>query len=524
MKNSREFKIKLIFPCKFEVFDPYGVSIGYCLPYGMGVLAGFLRQHGYYLEQEDLSAKFNQDALLFPVLQIGRGRDLGVLKNKVGIAAFLKTGEIKGRLGKIIDNISNSCDVGKFRLIGLSIFSYSNFLFALMFSARIRQRFNVPIVFGGPFINYYGHLYPEIFNFADFMIRGDGSVPLLKLVHHLEGRTHVHEVPNLSYKNNGNIEVNPSQNYSLEDMSIPDLNGIPLRPYDDYYSLSFLRRDVLLPYQVTRNCSNSCSFCVRKHVDSRLEFKSYDKVVSELRIMKGRYKSHNFIFTDDAINNSYEYLEGFCDRLVNEKLGIGWYSNAKVGNLDEKILRKMKGAGCRMLFFGVESGSDKILKKMNKGFTAEKADKVIMWTHQSGIKISVYFIAGYLGETRDDIHRTLGFIKKNKSRLHVMSIAPYTLTYGSDVYFDPEVHGVTNLSPTFLRFIFSFDESCGLKWEQKQKQQAHSRQQMIKAARTFHYFPHNFRLFLAICLRSVIARIHRKRVFRKRIMPRSSIE
>ena len=118
-------------------------------------------------------------------------------------------------------------------------------------------------------------------------------------------------------------------------------------------------------------------------------------------------------------------------------------------------------------------------------------------------------MVGYPHETESDINQTVKFINENKNIFYVVNVARFVLTYGSEIYYDPEAHGITILSSTALYFTFAFDESCGLKWEQKKKQQENSKGRIIKAIRTLGYLPNNFYLFFIILFNSIIVMIRR---------------
>lgn len=475
MHKNNNFKLKLIFPCEFEVYNPYVYSLHSCLPYGMGILTAFLRQHNYYVEQEDLSIRFNRNNSIFP---LGfNSIDLELDSNRNEIDRFFESGDIEGKLSLSVDKVFASISTGGFNVIGFSIFSIFHFIFALMLSKKIKQFTNTPIVFGGAFINIYGHLYPKTFNFIDYMIVGDdGMVPFLKLIDYLKNKISISEVPNLIYRDNGKLVINPRQHYSIEDIPIPDYDGLPIH----LYSGTRKKEDVFQPCQVTRGCFKKCSFCNRS---SKAEFKSYDKIINELSQMKEKYKSKMFFFCDEAINLSYKYLEELCNLFTKNKLDIHWGVYARVDNLDKYILKKMRGAGCRLLMFGIESGSDRILAMMNKGFTIEQASKVLAYSSEVGLKNQILLITGYPHETQVDINQTADFIRKNKRYIHYdIKVYIFQLQYGSPIYHNPETYGVTNLRPIRPRFCFAFDESGGLKWEEKQKQQEDSQKQIMKVA------------------------------------------
>ena len=298
MHVNNSFKLKLIFPCTFqanEPFNPFTFSTIYHLPYGMGILTALLRKHNYYVEQEDLSIiKFNRYGSVFLATSIFRNlltlifkniNDLDIWRHANEVHSFLKSNESKNQLNLLIDKIFTSTSVEEFNVIGFSIFTFFHFIFALMLSKKIKQRTHAPIVFGGPFISLYGKLYPEVFEFIDYMIVNDGGIPLLRLIDYLKHKISIFEVPNLIYRDNGNLITNPKAHYPIEDMPMPDFDGLPLHLYRHKYNSR-----ILFPYQISRGCTSRCSFCVYICIDNKLEFKSYDKVLHELRQMKEKYK------------------------------------------------------------------------------------------------------------------------------------------------------------------------------------------------------------------------------------------
>lgn len=471
-------KIKLIFPCTFELNNPYSHPGSIHLPYGMGILNSYLKEQGIYVEQDDLSVKFNHRPTL---LDIVRHSELNINRFRKDIRAFFKTNELSPHLERLLCRILNSTSIKGFDIIGFSIFTYLHFIFALLLSHKMKEFTNTPIVFGGSFITLYGQLYPRGFKFIDFMITGDGGMPLSQLVRCLVQKTSPEHIPGLIYKHDGSLTIVPREEYSIEKMPMPDFEGLPL----DLYRVKALDNSLQLPYQISRGCNGACSFCITKNIDLFCEYKSYHKVVTELQQLKEKYSSNFFDFCDSAINNSYEYLEGLCKAFIDNKINIHWHTYARIKHLDRAILEKMKLAGCRRLDFGVESGSDRILKLMSKGFTSKQAQKALIDAAELGIRNMVFFISGYPHERKEDVENTVDFIRRNKKTFFSLRVYIFDVLYGSNLWRHPEAHGITNLVPNRVRHRFEFDEIGGLRWQEKHIQQVHSKQQVIKTIRFF---------------------------------------
>lgn len=476
MVNKRP-KIKLIFPCMFEVNDPLSWSTVINLPYGMGVLTSYLKKQNIYVEQDDLSVKFNHQTTLLSRI---RHSELDINKFRKDIATFLTTNNPSCRLEKLLCKILNSTSVKGFDIIGFSIFTYEHFLFALLLSYKIKESTDTPIVFGGPFITLYGQLYSNAFKFIDFMIAGDGEIPLSQLAHRLIQKTSLEHIPGIIYKHNGSLTIVPRVKYSIEEMPIPDFEGLPI----DLYKVG---NYLCIPYQISKGCNGTCSFCNTKDIGPFLGYKSYHKVVTELRQLKEKYNSNFFQFCDSgAINNSYEYLEGLCRTFIDNKINMRWSVYAKIEHLDREILKKMKLAGCLRLVFGVESGSDRILRLMNKGVTTAQTQIVLRDAAGLGIRIFIFLISGYPHEQEEDVKNTVDFIRRNKKYLWFANNHILYVTYGSNLWKYPERYGITNLVPfIFWKGAFAFDEIGGLRWQEKRVQQEHSRRQVVRAIRKY---------------------------------------
>jgi len=443
------------------------LMIPYYLPYGLGVIASFLRNNGYSVDLQDLhilinrKTTFGKEKIIISLPDIDR-----LLSNKLNCES-----KIIRFIDKLIDLISPQ----NYQLIGFSIFCFEQFPFTIILTQHLKQRYNTPIVLGGAFISLYGDLYPEIFNSVDYMIRGDGGVPLLKLIDYLKGKIPISEVPNLTYKKDGKIISNPQQYYPLEDMPAPDFRGLPLRLYRNFGIIK-----PLLPYQIMRGCTNRCSFCTFPLIEPKIEFKSYKKVISELKKMKQEYRYNFFDFnTSSTLDLSYEYLDGLCDVLIKERLNMRWKACSIAGRLDKKILKKMYQAGCRYLEFGIESGSDRILKIMNKKFSSEEASKILKASYEAGIKNVVNFIIGHPQETKEDFNKTLVFIKKNKRYITIYQIYKFALLYGSHIHINYQHYGIKRLIPSKRRFTFGFEESNGIPIQEQQRQREENYNRVI---------------------------------------------
>jgi radical SAM superfamily enzyme YgiQ (UPF0313 family) len=114
----------------------------------------------------------------------------------------------------------------------------------------------------------------------------------------------------------------------------------------------------------------------------------------------------------DLFTVNREQVVGLCNLLIEHGPKITWTCNSRVDYVDQEMLGLMSKAGCTMIAWGIESGSEPILKRIHKGYRMEQTEQALKWARQAGIKNWGYFIIGLPGETVDTIHQTMDLSKK----------------------------------------------------------------------------------------------------------------
>lgn len=164
--------------------------------------------------------------------------------------------------------------------------------------------------------------------------------------------------------------------------SVNDLNSLPfpdwsLCDYKFYATPSSGkiagRKVSTLDIMMGRGCAYHCSFCAYSTL-SNLRFYSAEYLVEQIREMRKLYGIDSVYFIDSSIGNNRRLLEDFCEKYIQSGLvqEVKWYANIRSNQVDEPLLRFMWNAGCRSLFYGFESGSQRVLDLMNKKNTVEQ--------------------------------------------------------------------------------------------------------------------------------------------------------
>ncbi len=262
----------------------------------------------------------------------------------------------------------------------------------------------------------------------DFVIGGEGEIPLLRLVKELKkDNPKWGTVPGIYYRDgDGQVRNNPSVNLinNLDELPFPARDLVLNCDYN-YYRLHSIA--------TARGCPYTCSFCADRRLwGGKIRRRSVDNVVEEMRLLKNTYKIDSVDFADGTFTYDRKYLQSFCKTMINHRLNVKWRCTARYDNLDEDLLQLMKQANCSGLYFGLESGSNRVLKAINKKITVEQIIKVSEMVYDSGIPAVTSVLLGLPDETREDMEATLKLMKKVRTDL--FDVNSYTPLPGTLLY------------------------------------------------------------------------------------------
>ncbi len=329
-------------------------------------------------------------------------------------------------------------------VIGLSVMR-DNRMITYSFIKRLKELAPEKIVIvGGPTYMSVDICYKAAKNdFIDYVVYGEGEVTFPELLDWLGGdqdMKSLSEIKGILYKHQGKIVQ------TEERPKLKDLNSIPYPMFNDLYLEMYDQS--ILPLWGSRGCINKCSFCSEKNFYKHYKFRSGENIYEEIKHHFETTGCNTFSFVDSLINGNMKELNILCDHLIKNFYNTLWWGGNIVirEEMTEQILKKLYKAGCRWLFTGVESGSQNVLKMMNKRFSVETAENVIRNAHEAGIKTGVYWMVGFPTETDEDFKKSIQFIKRNK-------IILCEVIAGWGCVIDPD----TNLSKN--------PQSYGISWE-----------------------------------------------------------
>jgi hypothetical protein len=303
-------------------------------------------------------------------------------------------------------------------LVGLSIHEES-LLPALLIAYRLRQRAGRDgrprIIVGGPeavFLRADPRWIAE--GVVDAVIVGEGEGPLREIVARVRagvldlgrrGFGHMALPGAVIATESGSVvdDVVGAQLVDIDSIPLSSFEGLPLDAY------SFERT---FPIVGSRGCPAKCTFCFETVMWARFRLRSVASVVDEIKDRLATYGSPlNFRFNDSLLNGDLDWLAALARTIVEERLEIKWLGNARIHpRMDRRYLQQLANAGLTGLLYGVESGSDKILRRMKKGVRVPDIPRVLEDTYESGIWTHGFFILGFPGETAVEALQTIDLL------------------------------------------------------------------------------------------------------------------
>jgi anaerobic magnesium-protoporphyrin IX monomethyl ester cyclase len=239
---------------------------------------------------------------------------------------------------------------------------------------------------------------------ARAVIRGEPELA----VRALSRGTDPAEVPSVTYRRGDTIVHNPEgPAIDLTTLPMPAFHLLDLQQYR-YEILG--DRFVLL--EATRGCHYRCHFCLLKMYGKGYRKKDPEQVVREVTHLVREAGAKTGYFIDLEFTAVRDYIWDLCQRLARARLPFEWACQTRADYVDGPLLTLMKEAGCRLIHFGVESGSARVMATTNKHITLEQIEQGIAETKRAGIDQLCFFMFGFPGETAEDMEATIAFAKR----------------------------------------------------------------------------------------------------------------
>ena len=246
---------------------------------------------------------------------------------------------------------------------------------------------------------------------VDFVIRGEGERTLERLLLALEKRSDPSLVEGLVFRNSGQTIRTPSRK------PMTDLDELPVAAWDlvdiDAYRKIWKKHHGYFSLNIatTRGCPFKCNWCAKPIYGNRYNSRSPENVVREIKMLIDTYKVDHFWMCDDIFGLKPRWVQEFSRLVRTHSLDFKYKIQSRVDLLlEENTIAALSDSGADTVWVGAESGSQKILDAMDKGTTVEQIHEATRMLREKNVKVAFFLQFGYLGETLDDIQRTIDMV------------------------------------------------------------------------------------------------------------------
>src|SRR6185295_7137865 len=223
-------------------------------------------------------------------------------------------------------------------------------------------------VLGGTHASATSHQTLRDFQAVDFIVRGEGELAFSALLETIENAKSINAVGNLTYRLNGSARQTPD---------LPLIEDLDTLPFPDFSRINLEPQDVIY-LEIGRGCPFKCNFCFtapywkRKH-----RIKSPERIIAEIQYLKEEFGRTDFNFTHDLFTTDHRWVIDFCQKLYASGLAITWTCSSRTDTITAELIAKMKLAGCRDIYFGIDTGTAVMQAQIDKNLDVAEADEIV---------------------------------------------------------------------------------------------------------------------------------------------------
>jgi radical SAM superfamily enzyme YgiQ (UPF0313 family) len=332
---------------------------------------------------------------------------------------------------------------------------------------------NAVTMIGGSHVSFWDEQALDETKSIDIVVRREGEQTFLELLQRIEAKK------NFVGVQGSTIRTSDGKTFRNEDRGfLHDLDSLPspayhLLPLDSYHRMG----KTIFPIVTSRGCVQWCDFCSTVRMFGRgYRVRSPKKVVDDMEMLLSKYGESQFTFYDDAFTINRNHTLEMCADIKARKLNVEWDCETRVDAVDKELLEKMRDAGCITIWFGVESGSEKILDKMHKKINREQVREAFKMTQKAGMMTIASAVIGFPGETEETAWETINFINSlNPDDIGCYIATPYP---GTPMYEEviknnwlrvTDFNKYDTATPTFETPDLSMDRLREIKYKAHQK-------------------------------------------------------
>jgi len=263
---------------------------------------------------------------------------------------------------------------------------------------------DIPLVYGGVHFTFFPQ---DGLKYGDICVIGEGEETFLEICQESD----LKKIKGIAFKEDEDIV------FTEERPFIPDLDIIPFPAYDllnlNNYKDHLITREKAISMMTGRGCPHNCVFCASPRLWKRkVRFHSLDYVMSHIDFLIKKYNLKNLRIMDDTFMLNKKRVFDFCDRIEENGYKLNMTCLTHVKDANYELFKRMKEVGFSIVAFGIESGNNEILKKINKGISVNDAKEAVRMAKSAGLRTELLFMMGNIGESKKTIIDSIKLAKE----------------------------------------------------------------------------------------------------------------
>ncbi|MPT33544.1 MAG: B12-binding domain-containing radical SAM protein [Flavobacterium sp.] len=283
-------------------------------------------------------------------------------------------------------------------------------------------RYGFPkIILGGPDVTYNCENYLNAG--ADFLIIGEGEETTYQLYQAIMEQSDYTVVDGIAFFDKGQLIKTKARTKfrELDELPLPNREAAPIEKYLQTWKTNHGKSSMTISTQ--RGCPYTCKWCSTAVYGQSYRRRPAQQVAAEMRLLKDQYNPDTLWFVDDVFTVSHKWLTEFHKEVLAQDAKVPFECITRAERLNDAILQLLKEAGCYRIWIGAESGSQKIIDLMDRRVDVSVVKQAIQKTNALGIETGTFIMVGYPGETEDDIHQTIQYLKEANPTEYTITVA-----------------------------------------------------------------------------------------------------
>jgi len=327
-------------------------------------------------------------------------------------------------------------------ILGFSTCSSSGRKAALIAERVKQENPDIVTVFGNFYATFNAERVLRKYPFVDVIVRGEGEYTSLELAKCLEKKRDLKKVLGINFRKNDQIISTPDRPLikDIDSLPFPDREVLDVEYHNTTAGIVVAPKK-FSSFVSSRGCVFKCRFCGCQRLARNLwRSRSVENILEELHLLSSQgYKQ--FLFVDDNFTLNPKRVIKLCQRLKKERVDVEFFAEGRVDNCPQDMLQEMERANCKMMYFGIENATQKVLDYYDKRTTPKQAEDAVKKARKAGIDVIVAsFILGAPNETRKEIQNTLNFAQKIQldiPQFNILATFP-----GTDIWEELKMQGV----------------------------------------------------------------------------------